>query len=153
MNKIFDDDDFQATLNKMLYGDAERNIVASAKNEQEEINHKHLSPPTEIKEPVKKMIDTSTGREEEPPFFNCGGNGSQERLRAYIEVHFNLYRGQSLMPGWPVITTPLECAENLLRLAVIENDEKGIKKCYRAMELIIRENIKMACSKKHSEKQ
>ena len=152
MNKIFDDDDFQATLNKMLYGDAERNIVASAKNEQEEINSECLSPSTEIKEPVpvkEKLPSFSSYRHEQELNLPL----EYQRLRAYIEVHFNLYRGQSLRPGWPVIKTPLECAENLLRLAVIENDEKGIKKCYRAMELIISENIKMACSKKHSEKQ
>ena len=96
----------------------------------------------EIKPDIKKSLPIK----EKLPLDDTGSElkslPEYERLRAYIDVHFNLYRWQSMRTGWPIIKTPLECVESLLRLAIIENDENEIKKCFRAMELIIRENIK-----------
>lgn len=91
--------------------------------------------------PIKEKLPLDdTGSELKKP-------SGYERLRAYIDVHFNLYRGQPLRPGWPVIRTPLECVESLLRLSIIENDEKEIKKRFQAIELLIRTDIEAELKK------
>ena len=128
----------------MLDGDAEKNIVSSDRQadikEQEKINSERLTAPTEIKEPLpvkEKLPSFSSYRHEQELNSPPQNSLEYQRLQAYIDVHFNLYRGQSLRPGWPVIRTPLECLESLLRLSIIENDEKEIKKRFQAIELLI----------------
>ena len=114
----------------------QRDSGAPKQNTQAEIK-------PEIKEPLpikEKLPLDDTGSELKNP-------SEYERLRAYIDVHFNLYRGQPLRPGWPVIRTPLECVESLLRLSIIENDEKEIKKRFQAIELLIRTDIEAELKK------